>query len=458
MARGVRYRVLNKIAHGGMAEIFLALQVGAEGFTKQVVLKRILPTLAADPAFVRMLVDEAHIASTLNHSNLVQVLDLGKSDDQFFLVLEFVDGWSLEQVRRRALKAKLKFPLPLALYVTSALCRALAYVHTRKRNGKPLGIVHRDVGPQNVLLSREGEVKLADFGIAKAIGKQEKSATGVIKGKFAYMSPEQSIGAELDARSDLFSVGTLLYILTTGKKPFDGPTDLDVLMQVRKARYDKPSELVKDFNPEVERFIARALRSDRSKRYQTAEQMADRLDAILVKLGQAGGPAAMKRWLDNLQGKDGVKPPADMVASEPATSSGTIELGSRDLELQDVAPAPDKPETVIDDPPTQAEPRKAPTRARATEPATRAQPPPADVLQAEAAFGAPTRIAQAGRWLRRTIINTMLLLILLGGGAYFARPYLPSWLVTPVEGWIRGLPSQLGLGPPASARESSRGP
>ena len=125
MARGVRYRVLNKIAHGGMAEIFLALQVGAEGFTKQVVLKRILPTLAADPAFVRMLVDEAHIASTLNHSNLVQVLDLGKSDDQFFLVLEFVDGWSLEQVRRRALKAKLKFPLPLALYVTSALCRAL---------------------------------------------------------------------------------------------------------------------------------------------------------------------------------------------------------------------------------------------------------------------------------------------------------------------------------------------
>jgi serine/threonine-protein kinase len=434
-----------------MAEIFLALQVGAEGFTKQVVLKRILPTLAADPAFVRMLVDEAHIASTLNHSNLVQVLDLGKADDQFFLVLEFVDGWSLEQVRRRAQKAKLKFPLPLALYVTSALCRALAYVHTRKRNGKALEIVHRDVGPQNVLLSREGEVKLADFGIAKAIGKQEKSATGVIKGKFAYMSPEQSIGAELDARSDLFSVGTLLYILTTGKKPFDGPTDLDVLMQVRKARYDKPSELVKEFNPEVERFIARALRSDRSKRFQSAEQMADRLDAILVKLGQASGPAAMKRWLDNLQGKDGVKAPAEMVVSEPE-SSGTIELGSRDLELQDVAPpAPEQPEPVIDDPPTKAEPKRPATRARTEAAATRAQPPPAEVLQAEAAYGAPTRIAQAGRWLRRTIINTMLLLILLGGSAYFARPYLPGWLVAPVERWIRGLPSQLGLGHAVSA-------
>ena len=266
MSRAV-YHVIDKIAHGGMAEIFLAWQIGAEGFRKQVVLKRILPALATDPSFVRMLVDEAHIASTLNHSNLVQVLDLGKVGDEFFLVLEFVDGWSLEQVRRRAKKARLKLPLPLALHVVGALCRALAYVHTRKRNGRGLGIIHRDVTPQNVLLSREGEVKLADFGIAKAVGKREKSATGVIKGKFAYMSPEQSIGAELDARSDLFSVGTLLYVLVTGRKPFDGTTDLDVLMQVRKARYEKPSAFIKDFNPEVERFIARALRADRDRRW-----------------------------------------------------------------------------------------------------------------------------------------------------------------------------------------------
>ena len=335
MSRTVRYRLLNKIAHGGMAEIFLAFQVGAEGFEKQVVLKRILPALAADPSFVRMLVDEAHIASTLNHSNLVQVLDLGKSGDEFFLVLEFVDGWSLEHVRRRAQKARLKLPLPLALYVVGALCRALAYVHTRKRDGRPLGIVHRDVNPQNVLLSREGEVKLADFGIAKAIGKREKSATGVIKGKFAYMSPEQSIGADLDARSDLFSVGTLLYILTTGKKPFEGTTDLDLLMQVRKARFEKPSTLVKDFNPDVERFITRALRADRERRWQTAEQMADRIDAILLKLGQAGGPAALKRWLENLSAKDGVKAPAEI--AEPTTVTGTIQLGTRDLELQDVS-------------------------------------------------------------------------------------------------------------------------
>jgi serine/threonine protein kinase len=335
MPRAVRYRILRKIAHGGMAEIFLALQTGAEGFQKPVVLKRILPAFAADPHFVRMLVDEAHIASSLNHSHLVQVLDLGKSGGQFFLVLEFVDGWSLEQVRRRAQKARLKFPLPLALYVVSSLCRGLQYVHQRERDGKPLGIVHRDVSPQNVLLGREGEVKLADFGIAKAVGRREKSATGIIKGKFAYMSPEQSIGGALDARSDLFSVGTLLYILTTGRKPFDAPTDVEVLMQVRRARYEKPTVLNKEFNPEVERFIARALRADRSRRWQSAEQMADRLDAILIKLGQVTGPAALKRWLDALSARDGEQPPGDIPAPPTETSVGTIELETGDLELHD---------------------------------------------------------------------------------------------------------------------------
>jgi serine/threonine protein kinase len=321
-----------------MAEIFLALQVGAEGFEKPVVLKRILPALAADPAFVRMFVDEAHIVSSLNHSNLVQVLDLGQAGDEFFLVLEFVDGWSLEQVRRRASKARMKLPLPLALYIVSSLCRALDYVHRRTRNGVSLGIVHRDVTPQNVLISGEGEVKLADFGIAKAIGKREKSTTGVIKGKFAYMSPEQAIGAELDARSDLFSVGTLLYILTTGKKPFDAPTDLEVLMQVRRARFEKPSSWLPDFDPDVERFLARALRSERSKRFQSAEQMAERLDKILVKLGQPTGPSALKRWLDALSARDGVLPPGETRDAPPELPASTMELGSAELELRDVAP------------------------------------------------------------------------------------------------------------------------
>jgi serine/threonine-protein kinase len=434
MARAVRYRVLKKIAHGGMAEIYLAVQIGAEGFQKTVVLKRILPALAADQTFVRMLVDEAHIASTLNHSNLVQVLDLGKSDDQFFLVLEFVDGWSLEHVRRRALKAKLKLPLPLALYIVGAVCRGLAYAHTRNRNGKPLGIVHRDVSPQNVLLSREGEVKLTDFGIAKAIGRSEKSATGVIKGKFAYMSPEQSIGADLDARSDLFSVGTLLYLLATGRKPFDGATDMDVLMKVRKARFEKPSLLVKGFSPEVERWIARALRPDRSRRWQSAEQMADRLEAIQAKLGQAAGPASLKRWLADLGAKDGVVAPAD--AHEAGHASGTIELGSRDLELQEVAPP---------EPAARPEPARA-TKAGRTPPPNVAGATEAVTTRAARSDGPPTRMARLGRWLRRAAIGTVLTVGCLGAAAYFARPHLPSWLVKPVEAWLHRLPPPIGGG------------
>ncbi len=467
MPKGVRYRVLSKIAHGGMAEIFLALQGGAEGFQKPVVLKRILPTLAADPTFVRMLVDEAHIASSLNHSNLVQVLDLGKSNDQYFLVLEFVDGWSLEQVRRRALKARVKIPLPLALYVVSALCRALAYVHTRSRDGKPLGIVHRDVTPQNVLLSREGEVKLADFGIAKAVGRRERSVTGVIKGKFAYMSPEQATGTELDGRSDLFSVGTLLYLLTTGKKPFEGATDLDVLMLVRRGKYEKPSTLIKDFNPEVERFIARAMRADLARRWQSAEQMADKLDGILVKLGQPGGPAAVKRWLETLSAKDGVKAPAEI--QEATHKSGTIELGSGDFELHDVAPPPPSLEDEVERrPPARAGSRagtgrsvRAPAPAPRDDAPTRLEPPalPVVTFAPGGAGAAPGVLARFGRWLRRLILRTVLAAVLVGGivgvGGYYARPYLPTWMVEPVETWIRQLPPPLGEGaqsPPPTGR------
>jgi eukaryotic-like serine/threonine-protein kinase len=332
----VRYRVKSKIADGGMAEIFLARQIGAEGFEKPVVLKRILPAFANDPPFVRMFLDEAHIASTLNHSNIVQILDLGKAAGQYFLALELVDGWSLEQVRKRAKAARMKMPLPVALYVVSSLCRALAFAHTRTVGGRPTGLVHRDVSPQNVLLSREGEVKLTDFGIARAAGRREKSVTGVIKGKISYMSPEQAGGGDLDARSDVFSVGTVLYLLTVGKKPFVGANDVEVLLDIRKGRYAKPSAEVRGFNADVERVIARALRVDRERRWPSAEKMADRIDTILTKLGQPTGAKALKKWLLALSERDGVPPLTE--AERPTDTSATVELGSADIQLQEVSP------------------------------------------------------------------------------------------------------------------------
>jgi len=459
-----RYHVVSKIAHGGMAEIFLALQQGERGFQKPVVLKRILPSLAQDPHFVRMLVDEAHIASTLNHSNLVQVLDLGKSGQQYFLVLEFVDGWSLEQVRRRAQKAKLKLPIPLALSIVGALCRGLAYVHTRERNGKPLGIVHRDVTPQNVLLSQHGEVKLADFGIAKAVDRSEKSATGIIKGKFAYMSPEQTRAGPLDARSDLFAVGTVLYLLTTGKKPFDGPTDLDVIMQVRRARPAKPSTVIKELNPDVERFINRALRADPAKRWQSAEQMADKIDAILVKLGQPSGPAPLKRWLETLAERDADRPPADNLSAAAAATDASIavELGSLDLELQEVQAVEEVAPTIVEEDPgaavetraTRAQPqpsaRSAPTRADARA-AELARADRLDVLAGESTT-TPGAVVRFKRWLRRMTIGAALIVVAVGGAFYLAFPHLPVWARQPIDAWLRHLPAPLGSHPGTDPR------
>jgi serine/threonine protein kinase len=498
---GVRYRVHRKIARGGMAEIFLASQIGLEGFEKPVVLKRILPALASDPGFLRMLLDEAQIVSGLSHTNLVQVLDLWRADGQFFLVLEFVDGWSLEQVRMRASKARLKLPLHLALSITAALCRALHYVHRHTRNGEPLGIVHRDVTPQNVLLSREGDVKLADFGIAKAVGRREKSAIGVIKGKFSYMSPEQSIGADLDARSDLFSVGSLLYVLTTGHKPFSGKTDLDTLMLVRRARHQKPSAHVRDFNPDVERFIERALRADRSRRWQSAEQMADRLDSILVKLGQPSGPAALKRWLATLAARDGVLSPGDLREQplEPSTrlversgsaldvqavadrkessdndeeiatsalrvGEATEILSELDIEIADideVAPAAtaasgaeadaaaagmsdlEEHEPYVDG--SSALPANEPA-AQITE-ATPSTPVSPSADPPRSGSSRPDRIALVARMasaLRRTAILALLVSLLVGSGVYIARPFLPEWIAsTTFTKWFDRLTDRL---------------
>ena len=334
--------------------------------------------------------------------------------------------------------------------MVGALCRGLAYVHTRERHGKPLGIIHRDVTPQNVLISQHGEVKLADFGIAKAVDKSEKSATGIIKGKFAYMSPEQSRARPLDARSDLFSVGTVLYLLTTGRKPFDGPTDADVMMQVRRARPEKPSTLVKDLNPDVERLINRALRADPAKRWQSAEQMADRIDAILLKLGQPSGPAPLKRWLETLSARDGAKPPvADAAAATdpsiavdsrepgPGARGGRARRSSRRIGAQASirvwsAPAPSRPRTARPRVPTGREPLGWRRTRELDAPADDARP-------ATAGVGARFK-----RWVRRMTIGVALILVAVGGAAYLAWPHLPARTRQPIDNWLRRLSALVG--------------
>ena len=308
MAHG-RYTILGKLADGGMAEIFLAVQHGAEGFQKRVVLKRVLSAFSADPQFRNMILDEAHISMSLAHGNIVQMLDLGLAGGRAFLVLELVDGWDLEQVLDRAGLVAPAHPWPpsLSLYVAGEICRALAYAHAKRGpDDRPLGIVHRDVSPNNVLLSAEGEVKLADFGIAKAERKRERTAAGIIKGKMGFMSPEQARGLTLDARSDLYSLGTVLYLMLTGRRPFEAGSELESLMRAQRGEYPPPDELNPHLSAATVAIVKRAMTADPEARYQSGDEMLRDIERVLRAEYRSAGRTELVTWLAQLGKLDGV--------------------------------------------------------------------------------------------------------------------------------------------------------
>jgi serine/threonine protein kinase len=338
MAKHGRYKILRRVADGGMAEIFLATQMGREGFQKPVILKRIHSTIYADPQFRNMFIDEAHISMSLSHSNIAQVLDLGVSAGRYFLVLELVDGWDLGRILHRAATAGVRLPRELALHIGAEICRALAYAHSKAMDGQgPLGIVHRDVSPHNVLLSEQGEVKLTDFGIAKAMNKREHTGTGVVKGKVAFMSPEQALGKPIDARSDLFSLGTMLYLMVTRTRPFEGPSDLETLLRVQQGNFPAPEEVSPDLPPEVAALISRAMRRDPGERYQSADEMLADIERVLRAAFRPVGQSELKRWLADLTARDGVLPisQASARSTSTRTQTGTGELEEEDVVLLD---------------------------------------------------------------------------------------------------------------------------
>ncbi len=278
------YILEEKIATGGMAEIFKAKRKGVEGFEKTVVVKRILPSVAEDREFIDMLIDEAKIASQLSHPNIVQIFDLGKKEGSYFIAMEYVHGKDLRTILKTLSSRGRLLPFELSAYIGMKICDALYYAHNKKdSSGRPLKIVHRDVSPQNILISYDGDVKLTDFGVAKASTKLHQTVAGQIKGKMLYMSPEQSKGSkEVDFRSDIYSLGCVLFEMITGKKLFMADSEMAVLEKVQKGKIVKPTKLNPEVPAQLESIVLKALKPRPSERYQSALEMKKDLEKFIL--------------------------------------------------------------------------------------------------------------------------------------------------------------------------------
>jgi len=283
-----RYKVLEKIASGGMAEVFRAESAGLEGFKKTVAIKRVLPHLSEKKQFIGMFLDEARVSAQLSHSNCVQVFDIGVGDNTYFIVMEYVDGADLKGVIEHRRKTGTPFPVEEACLICVRICEGLSYAHElTDHGGESLHIVHRDMSPPNVLITRFGEVKIVDFGLAKANSQLEKSEPGIIKGKFSYLSPEAAQGLPVDAKTDIFAVGIILWELLAGRRLFMGETDLETVRMVQQARVPPIRQINPKVSVELERVMARALAGDPALRYQTARDFGRDLNDMLFHMGRA---------------------------------------------------------------------------------------------------------------------------------------------------------------------------
>jgi len=274
-----RYEIVRRLAVGGMAEVFLGRAKGEGGYEKLAAIKRILPHLAEDESFVGMFIDEARISARLSHGNIAQIFEFGQAGSSYFIAIEFVRGVDLRQILTHFRKREKVPPPAMVARIMSRVCAALDYAHDMcDEKGRHLEIIHRDASPSNVLVSFEGEVKLIDFGIAKAVHRGQETAVGTLKGKCSYMSPEQVTSRPMDRRSDIFAAGTVLFELLTGEHPFRATDELITLDRIRQADPIPPSKLVPSVPPELEAICLRALSLDPDQRFSTAGRMEQELD------------------------------------------------------------------------------------------------------------------------------------------------------------------------------------
>ncbi len=323
-----KYLLLDRINIGGMAEVWRAKTFGAGGFERLVAIKRILPNIAEDEEFITMFIDEAKITVQLNHANIAQIYELSSIANSYFIAMEYVSGKDMRAVFDRCRKRGEPAPIPLSCYLIAQCCEGLDYAHrANDKNGRPMGIVHRDVSPQNALVSYEGEVKVIDFGIAKAAGKATKTQAGILKGKFGYMSPEQIRGLPLDRRSDVFAIGVCLYEMLTGERLFVGDSDFSVLEKVRKVEVLPPSHFNRKIPDALEKIVMKALAKDVDERYSYGSELGEDLRKFLYTSGYSFGRKDLAAFMkatfaedvdkerSRLQEYNDIKPPEGMLAA-----------------------------------------------------------------------------------------------------------------------------------------------
>jgi serine/threonine protein kinase len=347
-----KYLLLDRINIGGMAEVWRGKTFGAGGFERLVAIKRILPNIAEDEEFITMFIDEAKISVQLAHANIAQIYELGQISNSYFIAMEYIPGKDMRAIFDRCRKKGEPAPIPLVAFCVSKMCEGLDYAHRKKdQMGRDLNIVHRDISPQNILISYEGEVKVIDFGIAKAAGKATKTQAGILKGKFGYMSPEQIRGLPLDRRSDVFAIGVCLYEMLTGERLFVGESDFSVLEKVRKAEVPNPSTYNRKIPEQLEKIVLRALAKDVDERYQYASELGDDLQRFLNTSDSIFGRKDLMQYMKATFAEDverekqrlaeysTIKPPDAMLSAIEAGFGGTP-MPSAPAPTPAVAPLP----------------------------------------------------------------------------------------------------------------------
>jgi TonB family protein len=413
-----QYQILERIGSGGMAELYKARRSGVEGFQKIVAIKKILPHLADNEEFLAMFADEAKLAAHLNHPNIVHIYDLGKIEGGgYFIAMEHVEGRDLRAILESARQMDTPLPVPLAVYVAAKVASALDYAHRRREaDGRELGIVHRDVSPQNILISYEGDIKLCDFGIAKAASKASQTQSGALKGKVQYMSPEQAWGRPIDRRSDLFSLGAVLSEMLTGERLFRGEADLTVLEKVRAAEVRAPSTINPEVPANLDAIVLKALAREPEDRYANASDLLRDLELVLYSYTPAPGSADLAIFLHRLQAEEAAL--SEARARQAAEAQAAAAAAAGDAEKR-------KKKSVAR--------RTTGTQPKIEPPPPAPAPAPSKERTGPGVYGAPaaSRAAVERRGRGPLVALILIAALLLGGGAWYVTSYGVPWKVEP---------------------------